>query len=516
MDGLVNREPASPAANTATTAAAAAASPPLAQTRKASEDMETEQQQQQQPQPQPQHQHQHQHPQYHYGPTASQQPSRASPNGQNSMQSPSLLPPIHQGTLPAQPQYGTHPAAYVPAPPYAAYQNGGMQPMPVPPNVAPNGQNGMMRYPIPQVPVDSRTVTTGRHKKEIKRRTKTGCLTCRKRRIKCDEGQPTCKNCTKSKRDCLGYDPVFRQQTGHPALAAKPDAATSQPGTSPSPQSMKPVSMEDLFALDGVPPQFDRRERPASLSEDQQREVADFYMFHYAPGLDRVLETDWYTKHGLGYLKATPAIHDFTHQCTEQFRSRADEPHIDNQLRSLEARLIWQLASLPRANLTANPDLCTRVDTLENLLTGQFLDTTRIPISPKPGIDAQKYNEQLFWHNLGRFVAAHDDRPSGAAGDGPDPFKSITDSLAAMRGILGMLESRDVLYSIAIGRHVGGRMPDFHPARPLIATTNDPADEVNKLKVAHAFVEAEAQKGTTQVIQRVCGMALRGRSLLKE
>lgn len=183
MDGLVNREAASLAANIATTttttaaAAAAAASPSLAQTRKASEDMENGQQQQQQ---HPQHQHQ----QYHYGPTASQQPSRASPNGQNSMQSPSLLPPIHQGALPAQPQYGAHPAAYVPAPPYAPYQNGGMQPMPMPPNVAPNGQNGMMRYPIPQVPVDSRTVTTGRHKKEIKRRTKTGCLTCRKRRIK--------------------------------------------------------------------------------------------------------------------------------------------------------------------------------------------------------------------------------------------------------------------------------------------------------------------------------------------
>ncbi|RMY45787.1 hypothetical protein D0865_09696 [Hortaea werneckii] len=180
MDGLVNREAASPAANTATTTAAAAAAPPtLAQTRKASEDMENGQQQQHPP---PHSQQQHQ--QYPYGPTASQQPSRASPTGQNSMQSPSLLPPIHQGGLPAQPQYGAHPAAYVPAPPYAAYQNGGMQPMPMPPNVAPNGQNGMMRYPIPQVPVDSRTVTTGRHKKEIKRRTKTGCLTCRKRRIK--------------------------------------------------------------------------------------------------------------------------------------------------------------------------------------------------------------------------------------------------------------------------------------------------------------------------------------------
>ena len=42
--------------------------------------------------------------------------------------------------------------------------------------------NQHMRYPIP--PADSRLMSGGRHKKEIKRRTKTGCLTCRKRRIK--------------------------------------------------------------------------------------------------------------------------------------------------------------------------------------------------------------------------------------------------------------------------------------------------------------------------------------------
>lgn len=44
---------------------------------------------------------------------------------------------------------------------------------------------------------------------EIKRRTKTGCLTCRKRRIKCDEQHPICKNCAKSERICLGYDPIL-------------------------------------------------------------------------------------------------------------------------------------------------------------------------------------------------------------------------------------------------------------------------------------------------------------------
>ena len=39
-----------------------------------------------------------------------------------------------------------------------------------------------------------------------RRRTKTGCLTCRKRRIKCGEERPICNNCIKSKRHCEGYN----------------------------------------------------------------------------------------------------------------------------------------------------------------------------------------------------------------------------------------------------------------------------------------------------------------------
>ncbi|RFU28285.1 hypothetical protein B7463_g8062, partial [Scytalidium lignicola] len=41
--------------------------------------------------------------------------------------------------------------------------------------------------------------------KQSRKRTKTGCLTCRKRRIKCGEEKPTCQNCRKSKRQCEGY-----------------------------------------------------------------------------------------------------------------------------------------------------------------------------------------------------------------------------------------------------------------------------------------------------------------------
>lgn len=66
-------------------------------------------------------------------------------------------------------------------------------------------------------------------KPATKRRTKTGCLSkyekmstefsnvsvaCRRRRIKCDETKPFCRNCIKSKRECLGYvQPlVYKQQ----------------------------------------------------------------------------------------------------------------------------------------------------------------------------------------------------------------------------------------------------------------------------------------------------------------
>ncbi|KAL1987300.1 hypothetical protein VTN96DRAFT_4328 [Rasamsonia emersonii] len=49
-----------------------------------------------------------------------------------------------------------------------------------------------------------------------KRRTKTGCLTCRKRRIKCGEEKPKCKNCIKARRECEGYTQrvIFKHPLG--------------------------------------------------------------------------------------------------------------------------------------------------------------------------------------------------------------------------------------------------------------------------------------------------------------
>lgn len=47
---------------------------------------------------------------------------------------------------------------------------------------------------------------------------RTGCDTCKNRKIKCDETKPICRNCTKSGRKCLGYHPpqakIFESLSG--------------------------------------------------------------------------------------------------------------------------------------------------------------------------------------------------------------------------------------------------------------------------------------------------------------
>ncbi|KAK4952161.1 hypothetical protein LTR10_010081 [Elasticomyces elasticus] len=46
-----------------------------------------------------------------------------------------------------------------------------------------------------------------------KSRTRSGCKTCRQRRIKCDETGPPCERCVSARRTCLGYD-LFRITVG--------------------------------------------------------------------------------------------------------------------------------------------------------------------------------------------------------------------------------------------------------------------------------------------------------------
>lgn len=73
-----------------------------------------------------------------------------------------------------------------------------------------------------------------------RKRTKLGCLTCRKRRIKCGEEHPTCQNCAKSGRDCESYTPravhnVPLDGLGQSSLNTELNSHESQSGSSGSP-----------------------------------------------------------------------------------------------------------------------------------------------------------------------------------------------------------------------------------------------------------------------------------------
>ena len=86
---------------------------------------------------------------------------------------PRQLPPLpyyhNGGRLPQQPEYVQQRAIYP-----------GMQQVPSPYQLV-----SSHRMPLPSTTDPSLLVAPARHKtKEVKRRTKTGCLTCRKRRIK--------------------------------------------------------------------------------------------------------------------------------------------------------------------------------------------------------------------------------------------------------------------------------------------------------------------------------------------
>ncbi|KAJ5215620.1 transcriptional regulator family: Fungal Specific TF [Penicillium cinerascens] len=71
----------------------------------------------------------------------------------------------------------------------------------------------------------------------------TGCYLCRKRKIKCDEERPGCRNCATYGRPCPGYRPdaIFRNETRKVERLAKKDtncSSSSSKNNTPSSQAL--------------------------------------------------------------------------------------------------------------------------------------------------------------------------------------------------------------------------------------------------------------------------------------
>ena len=193
---------------------------------------------------------------------------------------------------------------------------------------------------------------------------------------------------------------------------------------------------------------------------------------------------------------------------------------------SLEATVVWAMMGLCRQISSKSKsendnvdeadvkegvhDAAKRLETFEILVTGEYLDTESAPPESETesngtALDNQlKTRERKFWGLVHTFLTIHDDEASSA--------KEIDDTLAACRGLLDSRENRDVIYSIMIARHIGARMAEF-PNNLQQPESNDEADSRNKLVVAKRFIEDQGVRGTNQVVQRLCGMAVRSWTL---
>lgn len=75
----------------------------------------------------------------------------------------------------------------------------------------------------------------------------------------CDEAHPMCRNCAKSKRECLGYDPIFKQQPGPAQIQPAPNSAPAPHSTTPAPA---PTADSSTYSQSPVPQGY----APASSS----------------------------------------------------------------------------------------------------------------------------------------------------------------------------------------------------------------------------------------------------------
>ncbi|KAN0099262.1 hypothetical protein V8E51_013037 [Hyaloscypha variabilis] len=62
---------------------------------------------------------------------------------------------------------------------------------------------------------------------------RTGCATCRSRRVKCDEGKPACQRCIKLGVKCDGYGPVFKFKPVQSAMIVRSTSLSKSPFANP-------------------------------------------------------------------------------------------------------------------------------------------------------------------------------------------------------------------------------------------------------------------------------------------
>lgn len=292
----------------------------------------------------------------------------------------------------------------------------------------------------------------------------------------------------------------------------------------------KRIKVDDLFSVGGTvaPPLPAADEQASFLNAAAANEIKTAYLSIYAPAIDELLETSWYSTKGLIALLGNSAL--CQRFAASLDRSRLAVPVNDvaalNTTQSMETQLIWSLIGLPRVvhvgapikdefagtNGVSKPGsedsqhgagwskASSRFTILDALLTGAVLDESPLALSPED--PAASSDETEFWRLIGDIVTSQDDEDGVAE-----------DALTAIRAYLGR-ENRDMIYSTAVIRHLSVEPQD--PTRSGTESTassqDNPADQ---LHIAKKFIEDQMSMATNSVYQRFCGMVARSWNTLK-
>lgn len=254
------------------------------------------------------------------------------------------------------------------------------------------------------------------------------------------------------------------------------------------------------------------------LSPTRVEECANFFAA-YATCADIFLETHWLENNARSYLLTNKNLLAHISNFLDDFKDRKwiTNPEVVNIMESREARIIWDTLTLCRAahaqiaNTEGRPEdpelnvTVNRLKVVEALFTGQTLKSNPVPAPDYPGDEPSwvlpsglsnqlKRREMRFWDAIGQYVVISDDMPDC------DVLRDL--ALIDARVYLDLIESRDVIYSVAVIRQISRFQP--RKVKNLPAST-DEKDVAAKLYVATKFIEEEKDgKAANQVIRRLC------------
>ncbi|KIW32039.1 uncharacterized protein PV07_03616 [Cladophialophora immunda] len=118
-------------------------------------------------------------------------------------------------------------------------------------------------------------VLASRRKRASKPKVRTGCKTCKIRRIKCDETKPSCKRCTSTGRKCDGYEFPKESSSGSASTAL-------------SPPQQSPVPFQHLFQPNSISKPFQ--------GNTQERRIFHRFQYCTVPAFTGGSETGFWTK----------------------------------------------------------------------------------------------------------------------------------------------------------------------------------------------------------------------------